>query len=895
MALLDFYIRNQKLSKIGPKLVADSVNYVDCSFTFKTDDWNGLDKWVVFSKGEESYRVNLVDDSIPEEAGLNLGAGLWFVSLFGENAEGTKRITTNSVTVEVAKSTIQDGEPLPPIALTEAEQIAAKAQRALDAANEVKSKAENGDFDGKPGEPGKDGENATPEQIAGAVENYFEENPIPGGDNAEVSAESIEKALGYVPANPKDIPTVPTNVSAFNNDAGYAKKTELPTKTSELENDSGFITVKDIPAPPEIPVKSVNGKTGAVQLTASDVGAHPNTWKPTPEEIGAMPESYSPTYEDVGADKEGKAVEEVSKHNTSENAHNDIRVELTELRNALEAFLDIDDPTLDQLSELIQKIEANAGTITELTNGKVNVADIINNLTTNVANKPLSAAQGVVLKGLVDELDTVAKGAKSTAETAKTTADEAKILATAADTNAKNASDKVDNLEERMDSGEFKGEPGTPGADGVSIVSVEQTTTSSADGGENVVTVTLSNGVKSTFKFKNGSKGSAGEKGNGIKSAVLNADYTLTLTFDDGTEYTTPSIRGAQGPAGTNATITGASATVDDNVGTPSVEVSMGGTASARSFVFTFKNLKGKTGATGPQGIQGEPGPQGPAYTLTEADKAEIVRLVHESIGTPVFGVVEEDNTVILSGNLRDGTFYFKYIMENGTLVDIGSPTFDSNTYYSITKNLTNCTINNSATKIAEGESYSATISAKSGYELKTVTVTMGGAAVTVTNGVINIASVTGNIVITAVAEASGSAYINQIPISTDASGNPYNGGQGWKTGYRLNSTGAEVALAGIEVTGFIPFKLKDTIYIKNITDDGTHNIALYDASYTKLATMIFSTVFGSASNGEYMSKKIDGSVHTQVEQAGNNIAFIRLCADEITANSIITVNEPIV
>ncbi len=88
------------------------------------------------------------------------------------------------------------------------------------------------------------------------------------------------------------------------------------------------------------------------------------------------------------------------------------------------------------------------------------------------------------------------------------------------------------------------------GAAGVSVVSVEQTTTSTADGGENVVTVTLSNGEKSTFKFKNGSKGSTGAAGNGIKSAVLNADYTLTLTFDNGTVYTTPSIRGAQGPEG---------------------------------------------------------------------------------------------------------------------------------------------------------------------------------------------------------------------------------------------------------------------------------------------------------------------------------------------------------
>lgn len=45
-------------------------------------------------------------------------------------------------------------------------------------------------------------------------------------------------------------------------------------------------------------------------------------------------------------------------------------------------------------------------------------------------------------------------------------------------------------------------------------------------------------------------KGEDGEDGNGISSAVLNANYTLTLTFTDGTSYTTPSIRGEQGPAG---------------------------------------------------------------------------------------------------------------------------------------------------------------------------------------------------------------------------------------------------------------------------------------------------------------------------------------------------------
>lgn len=41
-----------------------------------------------------------------------------------------------------------------------------------------------------------------------------------------------------------------------------------------------------------------------------------------------------------------------------------------------------------------------------------------------------------------------------------------------------------------------------------------------------------------------------GDTGNGISSAVLNSDYTLTLTFTDGTTYTTPSIRGEKGEQG---------------------------------------------------------------------------------------------------------------------------------------------------------------------------------------------------------------------------------------------------------------------------------------------------------------------------------------------------------
>ena len=98
------------------------------------------------------------------------------------------------------------------------------------------------------------------------------------------------------------------------------------------------------------------------------------------------------------------------------------------------------------------------------------------------------------------------------------------------------------------------------------------------------------------------------------------------------------------------------------------------------------------------------------------------------------------------------------------------------NTTWSITNTLSHCTTSNAAESVTKGDSYTATITAATGYKMAgaTVSITMGGTDITASaynNGVITIAAVTGNLIISVTAVA---VEVSSISVVFTQSGTVY-------------------------------------------------------------------------------------------------------------------------
>lgn len=213
---------------------------------------------------------------------------------------------------------------------------------------------------------------------------------------------------------------VPTKVSDLTNDAGYLNtipdeyvtETELDAKgyLTEHQDLSDYVKTADLG---NLATKDTVAKS---DLT-SDVQASLNKADTAIQSIaGLATESY--VNNAIAAIPTPDVSGQIGIHNTATDAHNDIRLLVEGLTTRLNALADSDDTTLDQMSEIVAYIKSNKTLIEEVTTNKVNVSDIIDNLTTNVTNKPLSAAQGVALKALIDALPAWAKASTKPTYTA---------------------------------------------------------------------------------------------------------------------------------------------------------------------------------------------------------------------------------------------------------------------------------------------------------------------------------------------------------------------------------------------------------------------------------------------------------------------------------------------
>ena len=222
--------------------------------------------------------------------------------------------------------------------------------------------------------------------------------------------------------------------------------------------------------------------------------------------------------------------------------------------------------------------------------------------------------------------------------------------------------------------------------------------------------------------------------------------------------------------------------------------------------------------------------------------------------------------------------------------------------YHSITNTLTHVTTSNDAVAAEDGTEYTAALSAVSGYTMETVSVTMGGTDITATaynanTGVISIAAVTGDVVITAKATKVVS-YHNLVPIAVDTSGAsaPYTDGQ------MLSSSGVLSASSHFTTTGFIPFD-GGAVHIYRIGGDGiTWNeygarLAWYNADFSLKGNVLGYNQLG---NSIYFPTKVEDPNAAAAFSTDENVAppkgakYFRVSAKGKGADLIVTLDEEI-
>lgn len=701
-----------------------------------------------------------------------------------------------------------------------------------------------------------------------------------------------EEGLVWIKIDNKD-----TNTNSGQNVVltGYAKETWVQ---EGFQPKGNYLT--------SAPVTDVNGKTGSAQLGAADVGADPT----------------------------GTAAAAVSAHNTSTDAHTDLRLEIQAIREQLAAFLDVDEETLNELSELIARILANQTSIEQLTTGKVSVSDIIDNLITNMSNKPLSAAQGVAIKALIDNLS-----------------------ASLANYQPKGNYANLDDIPKVPN---WAMQASKPAYTASEVGADPKGTAASAMSNHNTSTdahTDLRQEIKAIreqlMAFLDVDEETLNELSELIARIVANQTSIEQLTTG---KVNVADIINNLTTNAANKPLSAAQGVVIKAL----IDRLTSGKLDASKLQEAINTALAQAKANGE--FDGAPGytPRREIDYWTLADQEAIVQQVITTLGTPVFGRVESGNKIIMTGNVVPGVYEYWFEDEEGKQLLIGTIEHggahpDSGT---ITLVWTDDVKIDKTTGVETADgSYARTghVEVWEGYEYTISQVKINNSlysGITIcfydANGdylgynelwgatsdektatftiMENAATIKVRLATTATSEliptsislsykkiASLATYTNQIPLSINADGTPYvgsNGEDGYKSGYRIKSDGTEVEQDGNYITGYIPcdqnavFQLRDV----DITDSGDHKVAFYDKDFVFLKAASGQGLYSSKDSSQIVNDGLvfDGTGMLSVlpiyalrywkfDDIFTNIAYVRFSAGSITDSSIITVNEEII
>lgn len=279
------------------------------------------------------------------------------------------------------------------------------------------------------------------------------------------------------------------------------------------------------------------------------------------------------------------------------------------------------------------------------------------------------------------------------------------------------------------------------------------------------------------------------------------------------------------------------------------------------------------TANTSPLGNKTESYPDYGDYSITSTEASQIAK---ES------GTARDTSATFYCIDLDKQTIY-----AYGYGADIDrTVSYKAATFYSVTSNLTNCTLSNATTSVEESYEYKAVIQPTANATISSVKVTMGGVDITSTAFVegnsIYISEVTGNIVITAVATVKA-AYTNVI----DSVGTVDN--------VRLRSGGATGSAAGF-ASNYFPAKGGDVIrvYFPNGNRASIPSNGVYCCTYTNTSGTLVTVYDGSTSSTVLKNATTTGyEIHIPTSV---NCSYARVAGGPNGAYSgwIVTVNEEI-